>query len=349
MPKHPDYLSIGKVAKLKNVSIKSLRYYDRIGILTPAYVDKVSKYRYYTREQLYLLDAIRLCLALGIPLRDLNRYVQEDHTVNLQNLLYDGKEMAEKRLREIQEALSTLQDTLAELSKVADTTAVNVQPITPATKAAKAPSESHPKEASVKQDEHSSSEPGAVSKAETESATASATDQPAKEPDPAPQTPRPETDPYAGLPIYPRRHLLAVPMESDISPKYFGQYILKLFVSAQQAGLSVGYPSAVIYQKTHAGVKRFMAMQIRVPEGGGTPFISDNAEGITVFTFPEGPLYLSENAERIPFSDPALLSRTPRAEAEGYFAKGDILVEEDCMDPQLKEAGVGFLLMTPVL
>ncbi|MCR5033631.1 MAG: helix-turn-helix domain-containing protein [Lachnospiraceae bacterium] len=320
MPKHPDYLSIGKVAKLKNVSIKSLRYYDRIGILTPAYVDKVSKYRYYTREQLYLLDAIRLCLALGIPLRDLNRYVQEDHTVNLQNLLYDGKEMAEKRLREIQEALSTLQDTLAELSKVADTTAVNVQPITPATNAAKAPSESHPKEASVKQDEHSSSEPSAVSKAETGS-----------------------------LPIYPRRHLLAVPMESDISPKYFGQYILKLFVSAQQAGLSVGYPSAVIYQKTHAGVKRFMAMQIRVPEGGGTPFISDNAEGITVFTFPEGPLYLSENAERIPFSDPALLSRTPRAEAEGYFAKGDILVEEDCMDPQLKEAGVGFLLMTPVL
>ena len=30
------YLSIGKVAKLKGVSVKSLRYYDEIGILKPA-------------------------------------------------------------------------------------------------------------------------------------------------------------------------------------------------------------------------------------------------------------------------------------------------------------------------
>ena len=34
-----QYMSIGKVAKLKNVSIKSLRYYDQIGILKPAFVN----------------------------------------------------------------------------------------------------------------------------------------------------------------------------------------------------------------------------------------------------------------------------------------------------------------------
>ena len=53
-----QYMSIGKVSKLKNVSIKSLRYYDQIGILKPAFVNTETNYRYYTNEQLYLLDAI---------------------------------------------------------------------------------------------------------------------------------------------------------------------------------------------------------------------------------------------------------------------------------------------------
>ena len=34
-----QYLSIGKVSKMKNVSIKSLRYYDKIGILKPAFIN----------------------------------------------------------------------------------------------------------------------------------------------------------------------------------------------------------------------------------------------------------------------------------------------------------------------
>ncbi len=359
MAKHPDLLSIGKVSKLKDVSIKSLRYYDRIGILTPAYVDKVSKYRYYTREQLYLLDAIRLCLTLGIPLKDLNKYVQEDKTVNLQNLLYDGKELAEQRLREIQDALSNLQDTLANLAEVADTTAVNIKPVVPSVSkksstrkpAASSGDVASSKAATVSVSEHTDAKATDISEAAAETEVSPGPEIAMSEIT-ATQEPTPAeipADPYAGLPIYPKRHLLAVPMESDISPKYFGQYILKLFVTAQKEGLQVGYPSAVIYHKTHAGVKRYMAMQIRMPEDGSTPFIADNEEGIIVFSFPEGPCFLEENTQRIPFSDPALLSSIHRSEAESYFARGDILVEEDCMDPQLKEAGIGFLLMIPVL
>ena len=42
-----ELLSIGEAAKLKQVSVKSLRYYETIGILKPAYVDPSSGYRYY--------------------------------------------------------------------------------------------------------------------------------------------------------------------------------------------------------------------------------------------------------------------------------------------------------------
>ena len=64
------YLSIGKVSKAKNVSIKSLRYYDEIGIFKPALTDHRTGYRYYKADQLYILDVISFCIELGIPFSD---------------------------------------------------------------------------------------------------------------------------------------------------------------------------------------------------------------------------------------------------------------------------------------
>lgn len=105
------YLSIGKVAKLKNVSIKSLRYYDEIGVLKPAYINPTTNYRYYTENQLFLLDAIILCLELGIPLKELSHYVEDD-TINLQKLLYEGKWRAEEKIKTIRNCLTHLQECL---------------------------------------------------------------------------------------------------------------------------------------------------------------------------------------------------------------------------------------------
>ena len=81
------YLSIGAVSRHKGVSIKALRYYDRIGVLRPAYINPKTNYRYYTEEQLYLLDAISLCTELGIPLRRFADYTDEQGNFNLQGLL----------------------------------------------------------------------------------------------------------------------------------------------------------------------------------------------------------------------------------------------------------------------
>lgn len=47
-----EYLTIGEVSKMKGVGIKSLRYYDRLGILKPAYINPDTGYRYYSIEQM---------------------------------------------------------------------------------------------------------------------------------------------------------------------------------------------------------------------------------------------------------------------------------------------------------
>lgn len=43
-----EYLTISELAKTNSVSIKALRYYEKIGILKPAYINPHNGYRYYT-------------------------------------------------------------------------------------------------------------------------------------------------------------------------------------------------------------------------------------------------------------------------------------------------------------
>ena len=42
------YFTISKFARLRGIDINSLRYYERLGILIPAYTDPHTRYRYYT-------------------------------------------------------------------------------------------------------------------------------------------------------------------------------------------------------------------------------------------------------------------------------------------------------------
>lgn len=115
-----DYLSIGKVSKMKDVSIKSLRYYDEIGIFKPAYVNQSTNYRYYKEDQLYILDAISLCIELGIPLKTLPEYQFPDGTWDFHRLLSDGKTLAEDKIRSMRNSIDTLQSTLRRFDSPAD-------------------------------------------------------------------------------------------------------------------------------------------------------------------------------------------------------------------------------------
>ena len=72
-----QYLKIHEFAKLRNINMNSLRYYEKLEILKPAYIDSRTKYRYYLPEQLVLLDTITLCIRLGVPLKSLKDYMDE--------------------------------------------------------------------------------------------------------------------------------------------------------------------------------------------------------------------------------------------------------------------------------
>ncbi|MDH6438184.1 DNA-binding transcriptional MerR regulator [Streptomyces sp. SAI-144] len=63
--------SIGEMARDGGLSVSALRFYDRAGVLVPAWVDPVSGYRWYEPEQ---LEEVRLLARLrraGMPLADI--------------------------------------------------------------------------------------------------------------------------------------------------------------------------------------------------------------------------------------------------------------------------------------
>ena len=104
-----QYLTISEFAKLRNVDVNSIRYYEKLKILLPAWIDPKTKYRYYLPDQLVLLDIIILCIRLGIPLKDLQRYVDSTGVLDKRRILEDGKAAMQKRVAEMQLGLELIQ------------------------------------------------------------------------------------------------------------------------------------------------------------------------------------------------------------------------------------------------
>lgn len=61
-------LKIGEFSKLSRVSIRMLRHYDELGLLTPASIDPFTGYRYYSEDQLHTAGRIAALKEMGFGL-----------------------------------------------------------------------------------------------------------------------------------------------------------------------------------------------------------------------------------------------------------------------------------------
>ncbi|KAB8127662.1 MerR family transcriptional regulator [Gracilibacillus oryzae] len=103
--------TVSQLAKLSGVSGRTLRYYDQIGLLKPAYVND-SGYRIYGEKETDLLQQILFFRELEISLEDINKIINQpdfDQTEALRNH-YDELQKKRDRLDSI---ISTVAKTLA--------------------------------------------------------------------------------------------------------------------------------------------------------------------------------------------------------------------------------------------
>ena len=67
------YFSVGEISKLTNVPIQTLRYYDKMGLLKPAYINEQNNYRYYSVNQFIKIDLLKQCKLIGLSRVEIGR------------------------------------------------------------------------------------------------------------------------------------------------------------------------------------------------------------------------------------------------------------------------------------
>ena len=78
-----DLLKIGEMAKLNNVSVQTLRYYDSIDLLKPNHIDAYTQYRYYTLSQSAELDLILFLSSLDFSLNEIKNILNNPNQYDM--------------------------------------------------------------------------------------------------------------------------------------------------------------------------------------------------------------------------------------------------------------------------
>lgn len=105
--------TVKKLANLSGISIRTLRFYDAIELLKPAYYGD-NNYRYYEEEQILMLQQILFYRELGFPLNDIHRIISSDD-FNKIDALISHKQILTQNLDRTRKLIKTIDQTIAHL------------------------------------------------------------------------------------------------------------------------------------------------------------------------------------------------------------------------------------------
>ena len=109
-------LRIGEFSQLGQVTIRTLRHYDDLGLLKPAHVDRDSDYRYYNVEQLPRLNRILALKDLGFALDQIAVMLRNDLSPDeLRGMLRLRQAEIEQQLGEEQARLARVASRLRQI------------------------------------------------------------------------------------------------------------------------------------------------------------------------------------------------------------------------------------------
>lgn len=122
--------SIGEVSKIKEITIKALRYYHKMGILIPKYIDESSGYRYYSIDQFVYIDIIKGCRSLGTSIKELQEIFQQCDTDKLLEFLevkrYEAEENINK-MNKVIENIDILRDSIRSSKEILNENEISIK------------------------------------------------------------------------------------------------------------------------------------------------------------------------------------------------------------------------------
>lgn len=104
-------MSISETAKLTGISVRTLHYYDEIGLLKPVSVDEHSGYRFYDERSLERLQTILFYRELDFSLKEIDRIIS-DPDFNKQEALSKQKKLLTLKSERIKRLIIAIDSTL---------------------------------------------------------------------------------------------------------------------------------------------------------------------------------------------------------------------------------------------
>lgn len=112
--------SIGEMAKLHHTTIKTLRYYDEIGLLKPIQIDKKNGYRYYSTEQFEQLNSIHYLKQLGFSLNEIKIHLQHRDINGFLDLLMKQKEWTVNKIKELERVNRRFENRIKDIKQASE-------------------------------------------------------------------------------------------------------------------------------------------------------------------------------------------------------------------------------------
>lgn len=104
-----DY-TIQKLALLSGITVRTLHFYDEIGLLKPAYVAE-NGYRYYQEKQLLLLQQILFFREIGFELKEIKKILGKSD-FDKQKALQSHKKVLQSKVERLVQLMETVDTTL---------------------------------------------------------------------------------------------------------------------------------------------------------------------------------------------------------------------------------------------
>ncbi len=105
--------TVQQLAKVAGISVRTLHYYDEIGLLTPSFI-KSNGYRVYEEKELLKLQQILFFRELEFPLEQIIALINSPKFNSLE-VLQDQKKLLQLKRERTEKLLQTLDDTIKSL------------------------------------------------------------------------------------------------------------------------------------------------------------------------------------------------------------------------------------------
>lgn len=99
--------SIGETSKIMGISVQTLRNYSNSSLLSPAYVNEETGYRYFSFSQFHIIDRIKYLRGFGLSLGEIENIMTDG---NIDNIIYFLERQNKKIDQQIHDLTMTKED-----------------------------------------------------------------------------------------------------------------------------------------------------------------------------------------------------------------------------------------------